>query len=282
MTDFPAQVAGVAALGEPVRRELYLYVVRAGEPVSREQAAQALGLAPHTAKFHLDRLADEGLLVTEYRRPGGRGGPGAGRPTKLYRRSAREVSVSLPPRHYDLAGRLMARALDRCTRAGEPVLDALHREAADLGRGIGEQAGARDGPAGPDGPHRPDHPDGPDGPDGPVDVATWLGALAEHGFEPREEPPGVTMANCPFATLAREHPELVCGMNLTLVTAIDAGLGATAVGTARLRARLDPGPGRCCVVLAAEPPEHENRPPGRPPSGSTHAPTEAPTDAPTA
>jgi predicted ArsR family transcriptional regulator len=267
MTDFPAQVAGVAALGEPVRRDLYLYVVGAGEPVSREQAAQALGLAPHTAKFHLDRLADEGLLATEYRRLGGRRGPGAGRPTKLYRRSAREVSVSLPPRHYDLAGRLMARAIDRCTRDGEPVLDALHREAADLGRGIGELAGARDGP------------DGPDNPDGPVDVATLLKVLGEHGFEPREEPPGVTMANCPFATLAREHPELVCGMNLTLVTAIDAGLGGTAIGTARLRARLDPGPGRCCVVLTAEPPEHENPPPGGPPDEPTDAPPAAATDA---
>ena len=234
MTDFSAQVAGVAALGEPVRRDLYLYVVGAGEPVSREQAAQALRLAPHTAKFHLDRLADEGLLTTEYRRLGDRRGPGAGRPTKLYRRSDREVSVSLPPRHYDLAGGLMARAIERCTRDGEPVLDALHREAADLGRTIGERAAAGDGPA---------------------DVATLLQVLAEHGFEPRQEPPGVTMSNCPFATLAREHPELVCGMNLALVTAIDAGLGGTSVGTARLRARLDPGPGRCCVVLSAEPAE---------------------------
>jgi predicted ArsR family transcriptional regulator len=229
MTDFPAQVAGVAALGEPVRRDLYRFVVDAGQPVSREQAAQALGLAPHTAKFHLDRLADEGLLVTEYRRLGDRRGPGAGRPTKLYRRSAREVSVSLPPRHYDLAGRLMARAIDRCTRDGEPVLDALHREAAELGRGIGERAAGASGPA---------------------DLATLVRVLAEHGFEPRLEEHEVTLANCPFAALAREHPELVCGMNLALVTAVEAGLGGTA--TSRLRARLDPGPGRCCVVLAEE------------------------------
>jgi predicted ArsR family transcriptional regulator len=247
VTDFPEQVAGVAALGEPVRRNLYLYVVGAGEPVSREQAAQALGVAPHTAKFHLDRLADEGLLETEYRRLGGRRGPGAGRPTKLYRRSAREVSVSLPPRHYDLAGQLLARAIDRCTRDGEPVLDALHREAVELGRRIGESAAAAGDPA---------------------DGTTLLRVLAEHGFEPRLDGPVVTLANCPFAALAHEHPELVCGMNLALVSAIDAGLRAATEGApgpdvdagpggppaapARLRARLDPAPGRCCVVLAPE------------------------------
>ena len=50
-----------------------------------------VGVARHTAKFHLDRLVEEGLLDTEFRRLSGRQGPGAGRPTKLYRRSAREV-----------------------------------------------------------------------------------------------------------------------------------------------------------------------------------------------
>jgi predicted ArsR family transcriptional regulator len=220
----------------------------------------------------LDRLAGEGLLETEYRRLGGRRGPGAGRPTKLYRRSSREVSVSLPPRHYDLAGRLMARAIDRCTRDGGPVLEALHGEAAELGRDIGARAAAGDEP-----------------PDGPA----LLRVLAEHGFEPRLEERVVTLANCPFAALAHEHPELVCGMNLALVSAIDAGLRAAtgaavdpaAVGpavdagqpgspaaAARLRARLDPAPGRCCVVLAPEgPDERPGESAGQSPGGSPGA-----------
>jgi predicted ArsR family transcriptional regulator len=62
--------------------------------------------------FHLDKLVEEGLLDTEFRRLSGRRGPGTGRPTKLYRRSARNVAVTLPKRHYDLAGQILAGAVE--------------------------------------------------------------------------------------------------------------------------------------------------------------------------
>ncbi len=89
--DFDAQVAGIAALGEPVRRALYRYVIAQPGPVSRDQAAAGTGVPRHVAKFHLDKLAADGLLEVEFRRPPGRRGPGAGRPTKWYRRSLREL-----------------------------------------------------------------------------------------------------------------------------------------------------------------------------------------------
>ena len=44
------------------RRDLYVYVSAQSAPVSRDQASDALGVARHTAKFHLDKLAEEGLL----------------------------------------------------------------------------------------------------------------------------------------------------------------------------------------------------------------------------
>src|SRR5665213_1103563 len=100
--DFDLQVSSVAALGEPVRRALYRYVVEQGKPVSRDEAAAGVGVARHVAKFHLDRLEEDGLLEAEFSRPPGRrAGPGAGRPSKLYRRSSHELSVSLPERQYD-------------------------------------------------------------------------------------------------------------------------------------------------------------------------------------
>jgi predicted ArsR family transcriptional regulator len=123
--DFAAQVSGVGALAEPARRALYLYVVAQPEPVSRDQAAAGAGLPRHTAKFHLDKLVADGLLDTEYRRLSGRRGPGAGRPTKLYRRSGRQVAVTLPPRHYDLAGQILARAVEDAARDGVPILQAV-------------------------------------------------------------------------------------------------------------------------------------------------------------
>src|SRR5215212_8491675 len=110
--DFAQRVAGVAALDDPIRRDLYLYVSAQSAPVSRDQASDALGIARHTAKFHLDKLAEEGLLVISFKRLSERRGPGAGRPTKLYARSARQLSVILPERRYEVAGHLLAAAIE--------------------------------------------------------------------------------------------------------------------------------------------------------------------------
>ena len=143
--DFARRVTGVAALAEEVRRNLYLYVVAEPEPVSRDQAAAGVGVPRHTAKFHLDRLVEEGLLETEFRRLSGRQGPGAGRPAKLYRRSPGEVTVSLPERHYDLAGRLLAGAIENSSRDGTPVAAALQSAAQSFGSGLGAEARERAG-----------------------------------------------------------------------------------------------------------------------------------------
>src|SRR5215471_13848934 len=104
-------VAALAALNDPLRLALYQYVTGQTAPVSRDQAAEAMGVGREMAAFHLDRLADQGLLDVAFRRLSGKQGPGAGRPAKLYSRSAREVSVCLPPRRYDIAARLFAEAL---------------------------------------------------------------------------------------------------------------------------------------------------------------------------
>src|SRR5437868_615424 len=97
------QIAGIALLDEPVRRDLYRYIVQKGGEVGRDEAAMAIGIGRALAAFHLDRLVADGLLDVSYRRLSGRTGPGAGRPSKLYRRSSRQLHVSLPPRSYKLA-----------------------------------------------------------------------------------------------------------------------------------------------------------------------------------
>ena len=111
--DLGSRAARVGALAETTRRALYEYVVGRPQPVGREEAAAALGLPAHVVRTHLDRLVDVGLLAAEYRRLSGRSGPGAGRPSKLYRRSDEEVQVSLPDRHYDLVGHILAGAVER-------------------------------------------------------------------------------------------------------------------------------------------------------------------------
>jgi predicted ArsR family transcriptional regulator len=225
---FDRQVGRIAALGEPIRRALYRYVTSEPEPVGREEAASAVGVPPHVAKFHLDKLEADGLLDSEYSRPPGRSGPGAGRPAKRYRRSKRELSVSLPERRYDLAGRLMAQAIAAATESGGPVADALHEAAVVEGRRLGDLVNARLG-------HRR----------GPAAFGRAIKeVLAEYGYEPRAGDDVITLANCPFHALAREHTELVCGMNLQLLDGVLEGVPASG-----LTARLRPAPGSCCVRL---------------------------------
>jgi predicted ArsR family transcriptional regulator len=223
--DFGAQVERIAALGEPVRRELYRYVLSQDGPVGREQAAAGAGVAHHVAKFHLDKLVADGLLEVEYARPPGRTGPGAGRPAKLYRRSARDIAVSLPERHYDLAGRVMAAAITATAHDGIPLAGALRAAAETAGRDLGaETSGAAAEPA--------------------DRIAAASNVLARNGYEPRATADGLTLANCPFHSLAQAYPDLICGLNVHLVGGLLDALGA-----ADLCARLGPAPGRCCVTV---------------------------------
>jgi DNA-binding transcriptional ArsR family regulator len=129
--------AGIGALVDPVRRRLYEFVCAQPGLVSRDQAADAIGIPHHQAKFHLDRLTAEGLLESDYARLTGRSGPGAGRTSKLYRRAPRDIAVSLPQREYELAGRLMATAIARSAGTGEPVAEILNRVAREYGHSIG-------------------------------------------------------------------------------------------------------------------------------------------------
>src|SRR3954470_22493667 len=148
MDDDPAaQVSAIAALAEPTRRRLYDHVVRQDGPVSRDEAAAATAVPRATVAFHLDKLVDEGLLDVVYERRTGRTGPGAGRPSKLYGRAACDVAVSLPERRYDLAGGLLAAAMDEAQASGVPPREALARRAFDRGRALGVTAREADGAA---------------------------------------------------------------------------------------------------------------------------------------
>jgi predicted ArsR family transcriptional regulator len=199
--------------------------------VSRDQAADALGIPRHQAKFHLERLAAEGLLESDYARLTGRSGPGAGRTSKLYRRASRDIAVSLPQREYELAGRLMAAAIAQSATTGAPVVELLNQGAHDYGHtvGIAAVSTAEQQPA-----------------DGESALELAVSVLREHGYEPRHADGEVYLANCPFHELAREQTELACNMNLALITGV-----ADALAPHSPHARLNPGPARCCVVLTS-------------------------------
>ncbi|MEU6036697.1 helix-turn-helix domain-containing protein [Actinomadura sp. NPDC047616] len=218
MEDFEA----FGALRDPLRRRLYEYVAAQDHPVSRNEAAEAAGMARTLAAFHLDRLAEAGLLETESRRLTGRSGPGAGRPAKLYRRSPEDRALSLPPRDYRTAAEVLAE-----TAEAAGLDEELRRVARRRGRAL---RGAE--------------------PVGGLEAVRAV--LARRGYEPRQEEGGtVRMRNCPFHALSEQFPPLVCGMNLALLE----GLLEGAEG---LRVRMDARPGWCCTVVEESGPSKNN------------------------
>jgi predicted ArsR family transcriptional regulator len=230
--DLVERIETISSLAEPVRRALYRFVARHDGAVTKDQAAEAVGVARSVATFHLDRLVTEGLLTAEFRRLTGRQGPGAGRPAKLYRRATGETEVSVPPRQYDLAAALLATAVNESLHSGTPVGEALTGAATERGRRLGEhareQAGSR--------PSRREL------------LEAALSELEDEGYEPRAQGDEVVLVNCPFHALVHDQRELVCGMNLDLLCGM-----AEAVGDDVLTARLEPSDGRCCVRLDTRP-----------------------------
>jgi predicted ArsR family transcriptional regulator len=224
---FDRNVTGIGVLADPVRRELYRFVCSQAQPVTRDQAAEAVGVARHKAKFHLDRLEAEGLLEADYVRMTGRTGPGAGRPAKRYRRGSGEFAVTIPARDYELAGHIMADAISESERTGIPISDALDTAAAAHGAAIAAIS--------------TDHPSRADA---ALDLAARV--LTEHGYEPQRIDRIVIMANCPFHRLAVGHTKLVCRLNHSLLDGF-----VDSVAPDLLEARLEPGANRCCVTLVA-------------------------------
>lgn len=224
MTD-ASRTTDLAALGlldEPVRRRLYDWVAEQPEPVGREAAAEATGVSRALATFHLDKLVAGGLLEASYRRLTGKVGPGAGRPARVYWRSAREVSVTVPERRYQRAADLFNSALERLGDSAPPP--ALTDAADDLGEELGSAASR--------GSAR----------------TRLMKALREGGYVPIADAYGtIRLRNCPFDALAHAHRPLVCGTNLALAEGIAAGAGVS-----DLRPLLDPQPGLCCVAFVEE------------------------------
>lgn len=212
-----------ALLHEPVRQRLYAYLRERREPVGRDEAARAAGISRSLAAFHLDRLAEAGLLDVEFRRLTGRTGRGAGRPAKLYRLSDRRVEVSIPETRYAMAGHILLEALEQRKHAETPA-DTAQRVGRDHGRQVGERitAGGRGGDL----------------------VRRAYRVLQEQGFEPERREGRILLRNCPFHELMRLRREVVCAMNRGFMDGLIERL--TGGG---LVAEPEERPGYCCVAI---------------------------------
>ncbi|MEO7121584.1 MAG: helix-turn-helix domain-containing protein [Lacisediminihabitans sp.] len=209
------QLSALAAISDPVRRSLFDFVGGASDAVSRDQAASALDMPRATAAFHLDRLVDEGVLEVEFKRLSGKTGPGSGRPSKLYKLAQQDLEVSIPQRHYELAGELLASAVEEADRSGAPVRTVLSRVATETGRKIGAEAGS-------------------------LQVA-----LENTGYEPCDDSNGgMILTNCPFHRLAASHTDVICHANLGLLQGVADG-----AQDSEHEIIFDPSANHCCVRI---------------------------------
>jgi predicted ArsR family transcriptional regulator len=219
-------VAAIATLDDGVRAALFACVRDADGPVTREAAAEAVGISRKLAAFHLDKLVAAGLLRSRIEAVGA---PRVGRAPKVYEPSGQDVGVCVPQReHGVLAEILLAAVLDE--RADERAREAVLRVARERGVEVGADERARTRP-------------GRVGAERALTMAG--GVLASHGFEPSRDSSGVRLRNCPFHPIAGSAPELVCGLNHAFLCGVLEGLRADSA----VEAILAPHAGTCCVEI---------------------------------
>jgi predicted ArsR family transcriptional regulator len=227
MTTPDESLTALAVLADDLRGRLYAFIRATGRPVTREEAAASTGISRKLAAFHLDKLVEAGLLRARYDTRGGL--RRAGRTPKTYEPAAKEIHVSIPPRHHDVLADILLDAV-LAENSGQSARHAAMRIARARGGEFGGAARQRLRP----------------GRLGAERALTLVGQILEGcGFEPaREGPALLTLRNCPFHPLAAKAPDLVCGINHAYLSGLADGLGA-----ATIEAVLAPGPDRCCVQL---------------------------------
>jgi predicted ArsR family transcriptional regulator len=211
------EVEALGVLIEPQRLRVYEHLLAEPTPPSLAQMATALGMGRTLLAFHLGKLVEAGFVQALAAEPGqGR----RGRPSQHYRVTRREVSASVPARHYELIAQVL---LEAAGGAG-----TAHEVARRRGTALAATAGHRS-------------------------ARTRTGLLAQVerllsrlGYAPRRDGDEIVLANCPFDRLRETNLELVCSLNQALAEGYLEGLGAGE----QLSAKLRPCADHCCVVVS--------------------------------
>jgi len=200
-----SQLDVLKTLGDNTRYAIYLELARAPRPLITAEIADSLSLHANTVRPHLERMRDVGLVDVEV---GGRGD--VGRPQHRYSLAADAPALGLEPPTISVLARMVLSMAQR--------LDGSASDAEAVGRDEGARRAAMH-----------------------VDSRSTLEALVSDldrlGFDPvvtddpRNDAVGddvgavISFGHCPFADLAREHPDLVCGLHKGMVAGFVDDLG---------------------------------------------------------
>jgi predicted ArsR family transcriptional regulator len=188
----PPRLDLLKALGDNTRYAIYLELARSARPLATADISESLGLHPNTVRPHLERMREAGLLDVEV---GGRGD--VGRPQHRYSIARDAPSLGFEPPTMPVLARMV---LAMATRLQASADDA---EAVGRTEGAGRAAPYEDAPS---------------------TLEALVVDLDRLGFDPivtdsPDDPDVAVVAfgHCPFAELAAQHPELVCGLHRGLV-----------------------------------------------------------------
>ena len=227
---FSAAVSAVtSAFGDPTRRDIYLFARESERGVTAAEVAERFELHPNVARHHLDKLAAGGYVEVHVER---QEHSGAGRPSKRYRTSAKDMGLEFPARRDDLLVTLLGRALelvpaDRAEEMAEEV-------GIDYGRSLAVSMSPGEG-------HRSFQ----------AALHAVADALTAHGFaahaEARSGSLAIVAEQCPFGDAAVQHP-VICAVDRGIVKGMLAGLyGDTVPHTEASRPQGD----EVCVTTLA-------------------------------
>lgn len=191
------------ALGDNTRYAIYLELARSARPLTTAEISETLGLHPNTVRPHLERMREVGLIGVGV---DGRGE--VGRPQHRYHLAPDAPSLGLEPPTASILGRLV---LDMSQRLG-----ASGDDAAAIGREEGRRRAV---------PFA----------DAPSSLEALVADLDQLGFDPVVSDGSdsdddtvtavVAFAHCPFADMAAEHPEIVCGLHRGMVAGFVEQMG---------------------------------------------------------
>lgn len=196
----PPQLDLLKALGDNTRYAIYLELARSARPLATADISESLDLHPNTVRPHLERMREAGLLEVEV---GGRGD--VGRPQHRYSIAANAPSLGFEPPTMPVLARMVL------------AMAARLQASADDAEAVGRSEGAvRARPYA----------------QAPSTLEALVSDLDRLGFDPvvtdaADDPDAalVAFSHCPFAELAEQHPELVCGLHRGLVAGFVAQMG---------------------------------------------------------
>ena len=235
------------ALAADSRLALLDVLEHAEGPLDAVEAGRRVGLHRNTARVHLDQLAEVGLVERQAEH---RSTPG--RPRVLYAKSPTAGAAPEPDEDDDIdyrdLARVLAAQLARSPDAAEQAELAGRRWATAI-----DQANLP-----------------PDPVTNEAAVEAVTGIMDDLGFRPVADDHRILLRRCPFAELAKEQRQVICGVHLGILKQTFESLD-TSVTVDRLDSLVQDDPLLCVVHLANREKDLPSRPSRRGPKAKKKA-----------